>query len=376
LTFHKTADTLTKGSKTLPRKFYTEPDILNQEFKKIFHNNWVCIGRDSDLTTKGQYITIQLGSESIIVLKSNKDKIKAFFNVCRHRGTRICNSNEGKFSKTIQCPYHGWTYDLNGKLIGSPLMEAVNDFNKSDYPLFPIKIKQWKGFLFINLNENPRNLNETFKPINNLLHSWELKNLCVIDKKRYAVNCNWKLIIQNYCECYHCPMIHPQLAEIHNYLGGKNNLYSGPFLGGYMNFNSDKESITPSGKYCCPPIKGIKGRDLHRVYYYSLFPNMLLSLHPEYVMYHTVWPNGVDKCIVNCSWLFLEENANNHKNSIYEAIDFWDKTNKQDWEICEYSQLGINSKKYSPSPYSGQESLLAAFDEYYINQMDNNKAFY
>ena len=370
MTFHKTADTLTKGSKTLPRKFYTEPDILNQEFKKIFHNNWVCIGRDSDLTTKGQYITIQLGSESIIVLKSNKDKIKAFFNVCRHRGTRICNSNEGKFSKTIQCPYHGWTYDLNGKLVGSPLMEAVNDFNKSDYPLFPIKIKQWKGFLFINLNENPSNLNETFKPINNLLHSWELKNLCVIDKKRYAVNCNWKLIIQNYCECYHCPMIHPQLAEIHNYLGGKNNLYSGPFLGGYMNFNSDKESITPSGKYCCPPIKGIKGRDLHRVYYYSLFPNMLLSLHPEYVMYHTVWPNGVDKCIVNCSWLFLEENANNHKNSIYEAIDFWDKTNKQDWEICEYSQLGINSKKYSPSPYSGQESLLAAFDEYYINQMD------
>ena len=370
MNFHKTAETLIKGARTLPRKFYIEPENLNQEFKKIFHNNWICIGRSSDLSIKGQYITIQIGNESVIILKSEKDKTRAFYNVCRHRGTRICNKNEGKFSKTVQCPYHGWTYDLNGKLIGSPHMEEAKDFNKIDYPLFPIKTKIWQGFLFINLSENTTNFNETFEPINNFLHSWDLNNLIVLDKKRYSVNCNWKLIIQNYCECYHCPMIHPQLAEIHNYMGGRNNLYSGPFLGGYMNFNSGKESITTSGKYCCPTLKGVKGKDLHRVYYYSLFPNMLLSLHPEYVMYHIVWPNGPDKCFVDCSWLFLKESADKYKDSIFEAIDFWDETNKQDWEICEYSQLGINSKKYSPAPYSGQESLLAAFDEYYINQMD------
>ncbi|MFL3028222.1 MAG: aromatic ring-hydroxylating dioxygenase subunit alpha [Candidatus Neomarinimicrobiota bacterium] len=163
--FHKTAETLTKGAKTLPQKFYTQSEILNQEYKKIFHNNWICIGRDSDLINKGQYITIQLGSESVIVLKSEKDKIKAFFNVCRHRGTRICNQSQGSFSKTIQCPYHGWTYDLNGKLVGSPHMDTVNDFNKINYPLFPIETKEWKGFLFINLSETPENFNEIFKPI-------------------------------------------------------------------------------------------------------------------------------------------------------------------------------------------------------------------
>ena len=117
MNFHKTAETLIKGARTLPRKFYIEPDNLNQEFKKIFHNNWICIGRSSDLSIKGQYITIQIGNESVIILKSEKDKTRAFYNVCRHRGTRICNKNEGKFSKTVQCPYHGWTYDLNGKLI-------------------------------------------------------------------------------------------------------------------------------------------------------------------------------------------------------------------------------------------------------------------
>ena len=370
MTFLKTSKTLKAGSKTLPRNYYTQPDILRQEFINIFQNNWICIARNSDLTDKGQYITVQLGDESAIVLKDKKDEIKAFFNVCRHRGTRICNNQEGKFSNTIQCPYHGWTYDLNGKLVGSPHMEKINDFKKIDYPLFPIQIKEWEGFIFLNLSDNPISFNQAFKPIERRFQSWDLQDLSVIDKKTYQVNCNWKLIIQNYCECYHCPMIHPQLAEIHNYLGGRNDFFKGPFLGGYMDFSSDKESITSSGKYCCPPLKNIKGNDLRRVYYYSLFPNMLLSLHPEYVMYHTVWPNGPDKCIVNCSWLFLKESAISYKDSIYEAIDFWDKTNQQDWQICEYSQLGINSIKYSPAPYSGQESLLAAYDNYYISQME------
>ena len=370
MTFLKTSKTLKAGSKTLPRNYYTQPDILRQEFINIFQNNWICIARNSDLTDKGQYITVQLGDESAIVLKDKKDEIKAFFNVCRHRGTRICNNQEGKFSNTIQCPYHGWTYDLNGKLVGSPHMEKINDFKKIDYSLFPIQIKEWEGFIFLNLSDNPISFNQAFKPIERRFQSWDLQDLSVIDKKTYQVNCNWKLIIQNYCECYHCPMIHPQLAEIHNYLGGRNDFFKGPFLGGYMDFSSDKESITSSGKYCCPPLKNIKGNDLRRVYYYSLFPNMLLSLHPEYVMYHTVWPNGPDKCIVNCSWLFLKESAISYKDSIYEAIDFWDKTNQQDWQICEYSQLGINSIKYSPAPYSGQESLLAAYDNYYISQME------
>ena len=162
MTFHKTSKTLKAGSKTLARNYYTQSDILGQEFKNIFQNNWICIGRNSDLTDKGQYITVQLGNESAIVLKNKKDEIKAFFNVCRHRGTRICNNQEGKFSNTIQCPYHGWTYDLNGKLVGSPHMEKINDFKKIDYPLFPIQIKEWEGFIFLNLSANPLRLTQAF----------------------------------------------------------------------------------------------------------------------------------------------------------------------------------------------------------------------
>ena len=138
-----------------------------------------------------------------------------------------------------------------------------------------------------------------------------------------------------------------------------------------MNFNENKKSVTSSGDLCCPPIKNLNKKELDRVYYYSIAPNMLLSLHPEYVMYHTVWPIDVDHCEVECSWLFEKETVDSKKYNTDEAINFWDTTNKQDWHICELSQLGIQSKKYNPAPYSGQESLLAAFDSYYKYLLNN-----
>ena len=135
-----------------------------------------------------------------------------------------------------------------------------------------------------------------------------------------------------------------------------------------MDFNKNKNSITKNGELCSPILPQLEEKNKRRVYYYSIFPNMLLSLHPEYVMFHTVWPNGNKKSIVECSWLFEEDVINSNKYQPEDAINFWDMTNKQDWHISELSQLGIQSKKYSPAPYSGQESLLAAFDSYYLKQ--------
>jgi len=366
MTFFKTADTLNPGAHTLSSKYYTKKEILKQEYKNIFLKHWICVGRAEDIAKPSEYFTLDIGGENVIILRDNKGMLKAFFNVCRHRGTRICQNNKGKFSKTIQCGYHGWTYNLDGNLVGAPHMDNVDKFNKKDYPLHSVSIEEWEGFLFLNLDDHPENFGKKFEPIIDRFSSWNLDNLAIKESRIYNVNCNWKLIIQNFCECYHCPIIHPQLAEIHNYMGGRNDLYKGPFLGGYMDFNEGKESITTSSELCCPPIEGVDGDDLRRVYYYSIFPNLLLSLHPEYVMYHTVWPAGINKCTVKCSWLFSKEIVKSNKYNIKDAIDFWDKTNKQDWAICELSYQGVQSKKYEPAPYSGQESLLAAYDNYYL----------
>ena len=368
--FFKTEETLIKGSKTLSQKYYVNDSVFRAEMKNIFLNGWICAGRIQDIPNKGDYKLLELGNESIIILKNDKNEINAFHNVCRHRGTKICIKNSGNFSKTIQCPYHGWTYDLKGKLHAAPNMDAVKDFSIDEYYLHKVQLAEWEGFLFINLSESFSDFSLAFSSLMNLFNEWEMKNLLTMESKTYNVNCNWKLIVQNYSECYHCPLIHPSLAKITPYLGGRNDMVSGPILGGFMEMKSN--SITKDGKLCGPTLGKLSTKNLNRVYYYSIFPNLLLSLHPDYIMYHAVWPVGVNKCKIDCSWLFstkILENSNHNPNN---AIDFWDKTNLEDWKICEQSQLGINSKKYVPGPYSGQESLLAAYDEYYLRMLNGD----
>ena len=368
--FFKTADTLKQGSMTLSQKYYMDDSIFKKEMSNIFFNSWLCCGRSQDMSNSGDYKLFNIGNESIMILKNEHNEINAFYNICRHRGTKICTKKNGNFSKSIQCPYHGWTYDLNGNLRSAPNMDAVNDFNKSDYPLHGLRLAEWGGFIFINMGDAPVDFSFEFSPLKNCFAEWEIEDLITLHSKSYDVNCNWKLIIQNYSECYHCPLIHPPLAYATPYMGGRNDMVSGPFLGGYMEMKSD--SITQNGKLCGPILGQLSKKNINRVYYYSIFPNMLLSIHPDYVMHHIVWPLSSDKCIINCSWSFsrkINENSNFHPEN---AIDFWNRTNLEDWKICEQSYCGIKSKKYMPGPYSGQESLLAAYDEHYLSIL--NKA--
>ena len=249
-------------------------------------------------------------------------------------------------------------------------MNKVEGFKNNDFPLHQIPLKIWEGFIFLNFNDEVNDFDNFFKPIQNKFRLWNIANLEIGNTIEYQIKCNWKLIIQNYSECYHCPIIHPRLSAIHNYLGGHNDLFSGPFLGGYMEFSDNKESITSTGNLCCPPISTLNEDSLNKVYYYSIFPNLLLSLHPDYVMYHLITPLKTDKTLISCGWLFSEGVVSSNKYELSEAINFWDQTNKEDWYISEQSQLGINSKKYQPSPYSTQESLLAAFDRYYLKRIN------
>ena len=350
---------------TLLGKYYIDHTILEKEMKTIFLKGWICAGHISEFSKTGDFKTINVDKESIIILRDNIGGFRAFFNLCRHRGTRLCTKSKGNLSKSIQCGYHGWTYDMQGNLIGAPNMGAVTDFNKSDYPLNKVALVEWEGFIFINLSDNPVEFKTEFAPIMNRFSEWGIPELKIIESKSYSVNCNWKLIVQNYSECYHCPIIHPELAEITPYTEGRNDLASGPFLGGYMEMKG--ETISESGQLCGPMLGNLTLKNQKRVYYYALFPNILLSLHPDYVMLHSVWPEGVDKCRVECGWYFSEGVADDKDYSPENAVNFWHKTNRQDWDICEQSYLGIQSRKYQPGPYSGQESLLAAYDEHYLS---------
>ena len=368
--YKKTSDTYISRSSTLERDYYTKKSIFKKEHKNIFQNDWICAGHISEFSQSGSFKVINNSNESALITKDNDGSINAFYNLCRHRGTRIKDEPCGKFKNNIRCNYHGWSYDLKGELISAPHMNKVEGFKNDDFPLHQIPLKIWEGFIFLNFNDEANDFDNFFKPIQNKFRLWNIANLEIGNTIEYQIKCNWKLIIQNYSECYHCPIIHPRLSAIHNYLGGHNDLFSGPFLGGYMEFSDNKESITSTGNLCCPPISTLNEDSLNKVYYYSIFPNLLLSLHPDYVMYHLITPLKTDKTLISCGWLFSEGVVSSNKYDLSEAINFWDQTNKEDWYISEQSQLGINSKKYQPSPYSTQESLLAAFDRYYLKRIN------
>ena len=362
-TFVKRTDVALLSAHTLPGRYFTSPEIFSEEREKIFLQRWLCVGREAQIARPGQYFLQQIGSESVIVLRDRSGQVRAYYNVCRHRGTRLCEEHRGQLSETIQCPYHAWTYSLDGRLIGAPSADTIEGFDKADWPLHPVASASWEGFLFINLADDPEPFEEAYAPVLSRFSRFNLATLAAYRRIDYELTCNWKFVVQNYSECYHCPLVHPALVKLSPPTSGENDLYRGPFLGGYMDIVDSSESLTVSGRSCGVMVGDLPADDLKRVYYYSLFPNLLLSLHPDYVMYHTLWPKAPGQTLVTCEWLFHPDTLKNPAFNPDDGVEFWDMTNRHDWHVCELSYAGVQSRSYTPGPYSRREGLSAAFDQ-------------
>jgi len=366
-TFRKTAETFAAGAKTLPQRYFVSPDLFEQEQEKIFSKQWMLVGHQSQIAKPGDYFVQDVIGESLIVIRDKSGEIHGFFNVCRHRGTRLKEEACGHAS-VIQCPYHAWTYGLDGRLIGAPHMDEVAGFDKTDYLLHGVNPALWEGFIFVNLADALTPLEKVFAPLAGKFSHWNLPQLCSAKRIEYDVRANWKLIFENYSECYHCPGVHPALSKLTPYDTAENDLAEGPFLGGFMPITKG-HSLTMSGNACALPVGDISAEDFHRVFYYSIFPNMLLSLHPDYVMVHQLWPKSPERTLILCNWFFHPEAFGRENFHPDDAIEFWDMTNRQDWHVCELSQQGIASRAYEPGPYSPRESIPAAWDREYLRQM-------
>jgi Rieske 2Fe-2S family protein len=365
--FRKTADTFTAGAKTLPQRYFISLEIFAKEQEEIFSTQWVLVGHQSQIAKAGDYFVQEVAGESLIIVCDQKAEMRAFYNVCRHRGTRLCEEKKGH-SSAIQCPYHAWTYGLDGRLVGAPHMDKVRDFDKAEYSLHAINLALWEGFIFVNLADEPTLLEEVFAPLAGKFTHWNLPKLRSAKRIEYDVRANWKLIFENYSECYHCPGVHPALQKLTPYDLAENDLCEGPFLGGFMPITKG-HSLTMTGNACALPVGDIKGEDHDRVFYYSIFPNMLLSMHPDYVMVHQLWPQSPERTVILCDWFFHPEAFDHPDFHPDDAIEFWDMTNKQDWHVCELSQQGIASRAYQPGPYSPQESIPAAWDREYLRHV-------
>jgi glycine betaine catabolism A len=355
------AHTMHGVHRTLPRRFYADPEFFKAELERFYFARWIAAGRADQIPSTGDYFTRAVGDESLIVTRVASGEIHALFNVCRHRGTRICTESEGHFPDRIQCPYHAWTYDLEGRLVAAPHMPT--DFCRDDYPLRRAGCAVWDGHVFVNLASICRPLREQLADLPDRFAPWRMADLRLGRRVLYHVAANWKLIVLNFNECLHCPTLHPALNRLHHYLGADNVEPHPCYVGGAMGFREGVDTMSIDGKRRRDCLPGLSETERRQVHYFAIYPNLLLSLHPDYMMTHTLWPRAYDRTEIVCEWHFHADELAKPTFHGDDAIQFWDLTNREDWSIAERSQLGIQSRVYEPGPYSPREALLWAFDE-------------
>ena len=353
---------------TLPRCYYTDPAVFRRELEVFYLDSWICAGRAEAVRNPGDYFLCNVAGESLIVTRDGAGEIRSHYNVCRHRGTRMCTEPEGSFSGRILCPYHGWTYGLDGKLIGAPHMDHP-DFRRDDYPLHTAHATLWDGHIFLHAGTEPPGLLAQLQALPAKFRPWRMEELRLHRRIVYDVQANWKLIVLNYNECLHCPLLHPALNRLTDYLGADNDPPAPGYIGGAMGFRDGAETMSTDGKRRRAYLPGLGERERSIVEYYAIFPNLLLSLHPDYMMLHRLWPTAIDRTEIVCEWYFHPDEMAKPDFAAQDVIEFWDTTNREDWAISEQSQSGIQSRCYTPGPYTAREALLHAFDEYVLRRL-------
>ena len=298
---------------TLPGSYYTDATIFAMEQDKIFESMWFCAVRAADLDKPGAFKTVQIGRESVLITRSRGGEVRAFFNVCRHRGAQLCTEDSGEVKRAFQCPYHAWTYDLDGKLIAAPNLTKMPDIDRVEYGLRRIAVREWLGYVWVCLADEPPSFEDTV--IRDVLRSARRprddrplrrrRTSRVGRRIRYDVKANWKLIIENFMECYHCATIHPELTEVlPEFADGFAAQY---FVGHGAEFGEDVEGFTVDGSEGLDHIPGVTDDQDRRYYAITIRPQVFVNLVPDHVIIHRMFPLAADHTIVECDWLYLPD---------------------------------------------------------------------
>jgi Rieske 2Fe-2S family protein len=347
----------------LPPAAFADPAVLAWEIEHVF-GGWVCLGHVAALAEPGQWLMREIGPTSVFAMTGADGEVRAFLNACRHRGSRLVEETEGAVRRRIQCPYHAWSYDLDGSLVAAPHMDEVEDFDHACNGLIAVRTAVVAGLVLVDLSGEAPDPGEHVGDLRGRLERWRLAELGRAGSTVYDVAANWKAIAENYNECLHCPGVHPELNRLSDYRSGDSQQGAGSWCGGSMTLNEGAETMGTGNGHAGhrPPIAGLDPAEHHSVYYFALFPNALVSLHPDYVMLHTLWPRAADRTEVTCEWLFEPETIARDDFDPSDAIEFWDMVNRQDWHVCELAQMGVRAKGYVAGRYSSHEGDVHAFD--------------
>ena len=398
---------LIKSQKTnspLEQRFYMDPTIFNLDMETFFFNQWIIVGHESRIPEKGNYFLFNIENESIIIIRDDNSKVNCFYNVCRHRGSKICLENEGS-TKNLVCPYHAWSYKLDGSLKSARLMDE--DFCSDEWSLHKCNSIIFEGLIFINFSNKPDNFNEFIKPVKPFIELHGLGEAKIAVRRKYPTMGNWKLTLDNFHECYHCQPSHPEYCEVHSsdyikaYGAGSNtgplssefmkellkwNKYAekiGHHIGEYTEskfsnffrsaertpFSKGKLSETKSGK----PASTIMGKFKEFDGGYttigtSPFNSLLMS--NDFATIFTFIPKGPLETEVELMWLVHKDAKKGVDYNVDKMTWMWHETTLADKKIIENNQNGVMSKKYIPGPLSQMEVGLEKLKSWYLNHLE------
>jgi len=349
-------------ARTLPAEAYASAEVFAWEQRHFLEGSWFCVGRAADVAAPGDQRAVRVGATSVLLVRDATGTLRGFFNVCRHRGHELLEPGTTRNARGIRCPYHSWVYGLVGDCRATPRFGgrpgvAGEGFDRTEFPLVPARVAEWRGWVFANVSGDAPPLSAHLGNLDRYVADYRPERLVVGASEEYEIAANWKIVVENYNECYHCSSIHPELCTVTPPDSGGEypEPASGVWVGGPMQLREHAATMSLTGESLGVCIPTVPASRRHEVGYLALLPNLLLSLHPDYVMTHRLLPLAQDRTWIECAWLFPPEAFAREGFSPSYAAEFWDVTNREDWQACQSVQRSTGSPGYRPGPFSPWE---------------------
>ena len=367
---------LTSAVSTLPSTWYFDPAHYRLELERIWQRHWLYACRSSELATTRSFRTLEIGDQSVFLVRGEDGTVRAFHNVCRHRGAALCREREGRFPAAgIICPYHAWRYNLQGALVQTSSKVHGDGFRAEDFPLYSLPVIEWNGFLFTALTDKPPPFAASFDLPLNRLDDWRLGDLVVGHRLTKTIHCNWKVFWENYNECLHCPGVHPRLAQLVPIFGRallerrddpawQDHAHDeDPKYGGGL--RAGAESWSMDGKPAGVPFPGVSDADrkLAHIYMTSV-PSVFIVAHVDYIRVVRLLPLGPEHTAMSIEFLFLPETLADSRHDIMNAVEFTDIVMSEDAAICELNQRGLHAVAHAAGVLMPEEYAIGQFQDW------------
>ena len=360
--------------RTLPGAAYHSDETYAVDQERVFYRNWIYVGRAERVPKPGSWLRIEIGGESLLIVRGKDEQIRGFYNVCRHRGSRLCDDEQGYTRSHIRCPYHAWGYALDGRLVTTPMIEK-DEVDRETTSLWPVHTDVWEGFVFVNLSrEEPRPLLEHLAdqmddPL--ALAKYGLSELRIGHVTTNEVGANWKIVIENYNECLHCPTIHPELvAVVPAYKKG--DIFEDGRHDGGVSLADGRTAIVDDARLRLPLLPGFKKEGNPESYFGALvYPTMFLDVDGSSCLATAVFPTGPQSCRLVTEYLFSPEAIDDPDFDPSPVVAFNERVTAQDNEACERVQRGVTSRAFEHGVFPAKDGWVYAFDERYRRDVED-----